>query len=240
MSMGRSKQSASHADSSVDQQKQFVSLLDLPDELLSKIMADPIQRELILEASTKKSTIAGGRLGKTCKRLNTLWNDEACILSFRLLTHIAGGEEKEANALLNMFTQTNLKLLETILTMKNTVTDCSGRLLQEVTPLQLAYGVQDVEMCEMLMQYFEKLINGKEIAYAQIQDKFPKGVVEQKSYNFNSILIAIKDASPQDIEEALNLKENGSFLCEALKQFRKEFTKRTQEEGIHFNPKHLL
>ena len=152
---------------------------------------------------------------------------------------------KQANHLLNILWNTNRTLFSLVLEYKSTVEDYSRRILADVTPLSVAYGAEDEEMCEMLIEHLEKLPNGRKKALAQLNEQFPEEIEKRKPYDFTSILIAIKDASDKDIQEAfrtpkLTLDQNDSLLYKAFNTFRKEFTDRSCQEGIHFNHKHLL
>src|SRR3990167_3347582 len=77
-----------------------------------------------------------------------------------LLQHIITGEEKEAAEMLKK----NPQLLPSLLSIQGTVEDYSGRTLTG-TALQLAYGAQDVEMCDMLLDHFKQMKNGEEEAF---------------------------------------------------------------------------
>src|SRR6185437_5790629 len=68
----------------------------------------------------------------------------------KLLQHVIRGEEAEAKKML----EANPRLL----LEKGMVTDYSGRRI-EGTDFQLALGAEDVEMCEMIAPYFNRLTN---------------------------------------------------------------------------------
>jgi len=96
-------------------------------------------------------------------------------------------------------------------------------------------------MCLLLKNYY---IAPEEFAW-QLTEIFPKGIeahdAEQQhtAFNFNTILAAIRAASPPDLDAARNKQNNDSLLCLALEAFRDEFTGISSSEKI-FNLHHLL
>lgn len=157
------------------------------------------------------------------------------FLCHQLLQHIVYGEQTRAEEML----KENPPLLFYLLFSPATVEDYSGRTLTG-TAMQLAYGAQDAEMCDMLLGYFDQLEKGREEALRQIREEFPEGQPTAAAFNFNSILQAIKNASDQAVQNALTHVQDTSSLSQALDNFREAFTALSLQEGSHFNPRHWL
>lgn len=80
--------------------------------------------------------------------------------------------------------QSRLALLTELLCKRSTVTDHANHTFKHFTALQLAYGAQDVEMCEMLLSFFAQLPNGYEIAAMQLNEKFGELTATEYSKEF--------------------------------------------------------
>jgi hypothetical protein len=79
-----------------------------------------------------------------------------------------------------------LDLLYPLLMNTGTSTDLSRRTHTNVTALQLAFGAQDVEMCELLLSYFAKLPDGYKKALKQIEAMFPDATQVALSEDFKA------------------------------------------------------
>jgi len=117
----------------------------------------------------------------------------------------------------------------------NTVRDLSLRIIEDVTPFELAYGADDLEMLQMMLPYLDKIENGKKNALIQIHENFFSKSNESKSYDLNPIVAAIDAAgNVKNIREAKAVKE-------ALEKFREHFTSGTIKKGQkHFNIQILI
>jgi hypothetical protein len=114
-----------------------------------------------------------------------------------------------------------------------------------MTFLQASAAAGDIEMCQMLKRYFDHIPNGQQGFANQLDELFPEGVdvheteQQRNTFNFDAILAAILAASTADLDAALNKQDNGSALCCALEEFRRQFTEIAHSKKI-FNPQHLL
>lgn len=126
-------------------------------------------------------------------------------------------------------------------------TDSLERLIQDLTPFQVALCNGDVEMCEMMKKdYFSQLEDGQAEMEKQFNALFPNGVEihvkmqQDNIFDFNEILQAIIRAPDNEVTAALDKAfDNNLPLHLALEKFRKAFIKTSQSE-IVFNPYHLL
>lgn len=156
-----------------------------------------------------------------------------------VLRHVLFGNQTAA--------EKQLKANPSLLLPKNThpMTDFSGKSVQGLTSFQAALCVGDVDMCEMMRKIFLTMENGEQLMQAQFCEIFPEGVetkIEKQNRNafkFDEIINVIIHSLPEHVTAALSKEDDGSPLCEALKQFRKVFKEKSDLERV-FNPYHLL
>ena len=136
------------------------------------------------------------------------------------------------------------------LLQRGNATDFSGRAYANLTPFQAALITGDIEMAEMIKPFFARLENGEAEMQNQVAEIFPCGIekheTEQKQKSetefvpmLNELITAIKNASNEDVQAALNNQCNNSGLYLVLNKFRAAFTDLSHGEKI-FNPHYLL
>jgi hypothetical protein len=172
-------------------------------------------------------------LAQTCVRFYTLFQpvvDKAAIK--KLLQHIAYGEQAAAEKMITACPR--------LLMLSGDVVDYSGRKIIDVTPLQLAFGGDDEEMCAML----KTKLSAEEFA-KQIDNKFPDNAkAEQKEIEEFDVLMkqlvaGISDPHANILDE-INHVPNESPLRNLLDSFRVKFAPGEVRGGKHFNPEILL
>lgn len=156
-----------------------------------------------------------------------------------LLLAVVQGDEAEVKRQLEI----NPRLL---CSTRGEATDYSGRFIKELTPFQAALCAGDVEMCEMMKDYFAKLENGQAELEKQFNDIFPNGlevhvqIQQDNVFDFNEILQAIICAPDNEVIAALDKAFDKNLpLHQALEKFRKAFAEKSLSEKV-FNPYHLL
>jgi len=127
-----------------------------------------------------------------------------------LLQHVAKGQQQKAEAILECYPE--------LLLEAGTVKDYSDRMIESVTPFELAYGADDLEMCQMMLPYFYILKDGRTQALQQIQT-FAKSN-EAKPYDFSSLVAAF--STNQNVEAALE-KFRDDFKPGLIKKGQKHF-----------------
>ena len=154
-----------------------------------------------------------------------------------LLHYIAYGDLASANIMLNM----NPRL---VLQAGNVVTP-SGLKVMRTTPLECALGAGDPEMAKMIEPYFEakEIEDGAAVRneqYARYRMHI-ENMMQQEPYDFTLLIATIKQASPDDVDAALNHDmTHASALRDVLTQFRNDFTPDKITAGMHFNYQHLF
>ncbi|MCX7125631.1 MAG: hypothetical protein NTU49_07795, partial [Gammaproteobacteria bacterium] len=155
------------------------------------------------------------------------------------LQQVVYGNENAVKAELEAV-KSNPTQLSALLSDTGTVKDYSDRTITGMTLLQAAAAAGDVDMCLMLKNY----MSSEEFS-TQLAEIFLEGIEAHESeqqrntFNFDAILAAIREANTPDLDAALNKTDNGSALCRALEEFRRQFTEISNREKI-FNPQHLL
>lgn len=156
-----------------------------------------------------------------------------------LLQAVVSGDLNAAEEIIKR----NPELLE----YTTTVTDCSGRLIENVTAFQAAIRAHDFEMWTMLEKYFECFVNGKRAKVKQFRMEFPSFneklpdafLTRNTPYDFSSIVDVINQSSDTDINNALKNIANETAIFDVLNRFREEFTAISQKEKL-YNAGHLL
>ena len=109
-------------------------------------------------------------LSHTSKHLHTLFKEicfPAWLIVKNLLTHVARGEQDEAENL--------LKSSPGLLTCQATIHHQGRYNFVNRTPYQIALANEDDDMCLMLHTYFAKLPNGENERIRQVSEQFPDG-----------------------------------------------------------------
>lgn len=156
-----------------------------------------------------------------------------------ILQQVMYGNENAVRATLEAV-KDNSAQLAALLSDIGTVKDYSDRTITGMTLLQAAAAAGDIDMCLMLKNY----MSPEEFA-TQLAEIFPESIeaheasLQRNTFNFDAILAAISAANIPDLDAALNKTDNGSALCRALEEFRRQFSELSNNEKI-FNPQHLL
>lgn len=148
------------------------------------------------------------------------------------------GRENEAAVLFEV----NPELIIT----KHTIIEHTKRPLADASPFQIALRCGDVEMAAMIKRIaLDRIPNGQARLDEQYKEVFPHGydqhmrVQEANTFNFTAIVNAISHADPEDLQVALDKRNNGSDLCHTLDEFRATFDAKSLNEKV-FNPNHVL
>ena len=171
-----------------------------------------------------------------------------------ILQKVVYGNEADVRAALESV-RSDPAQLAALLSDTGTVKDYSDRTITGMTLLQAAAASGDIEMCLMLKKYMAP----EEVA-TQLAEIFPDGIEandvmlqENSKRDFEPILQVVKQAilaernpdpnNPGDSNNNLNValknQDNGSALCRALEEFRRQFSAISNNEKI-FNLQHLL
>ena len=153
-----------------------------------------------------------------------------------LLQQVVYGEENRVKDALEAI-KSNATQLSALLSDTGTVKDYSDRTISGMTLLQAAAASGDIDMCLMLKNYM-----APEEFICQLAEIFPEAheaKQQRNTFNFDAILAAIQAANTPDLDAALKKTDNGSALCHALEEFRRQFSELSNNEKI-FNPQHWL
>lgn len=140
-----------------------------------------------------------------------------------------------------------------LVTRKSTTADYSGRILEDVTPYQIALQAGDEVLAEKIRDIYleHDPENGQSELDTQWNEVFGQGFdvhleaqkaeAEAFEHDFiNPLVDAITNASPDKLQAALDKQfDNGSELCNQLNAFRAACESRSHHEKV-FNPFHLL
>jgi len=155
--------------------------------------------------------------------------------SKKLLSHVVKAEEGQALSM--------IKLNPKLLLYPSEAIDYSGRCYQGYTPWQAALLCQDVVLCKNMEPLFDRCFanpeEGQIAKERQSQAIFPNGLPKQEHFNFDFLIEMIARSSEEDINAALNKIHNDTAICQALTQFRSQFSALALEE-VFFNPSHLI
>ena len=146
-----------------------------------------------------------------------------------LLRAIVRGQRSQAEAILKTHPGLIFKKGDVLVRDVNDSDDYSYRTILNVTPLELAWGAEDVKMCQMIIPFFDRFKDGKKEALAQI-NKFSG---QSSIYDFRPLIEAIS-ADP-----FIGRKPN-EFTKGVLARFRKDFRPGCIKEGKHFNVQFLV
>lgn len=143
-----------------------------------------------------------------------------------------------ANADLNIEKEFLENFPTQIITLKATVMTISRCTYQAVSAIQLAYLMDDVEMCETMLPYFEKLsLEDKKTTLQQLSEKMHE-VEEQrlhfKPYDFSAIIEAIT----HDQQLRGTGKPNAATQT-VLEQFKTDFKSKEIVKGKSWIKEHL-
>lgn len=205
------------------------------DEKFPDIIGDAFMRRLF-HYLDPKSLCAFSQASKQMANWTLLEREKNA--ASKLLLDVVQGNEAEAQCLL----KTNPGLL---CSTKGTATSYSGQHIRDLTPFQAALCAGDVEMCEMMKDFFYQIEDGQEKLEEQFNAIFPNGfeahisTQQENVFDFKEILQAIIDAPDNEVTVALEKNfDNNLPLHRALEKFRKEFAEKSLSETL-FNPYHL-
>lgn len=168
----------------------------------------PVELLLIIAKNTEQPTT---RRFARCTLFPASFKEFDTLETF--LTNVANGKPKEVAEQLNVDPG--------LLLEKATVKNYALQTIEEATALQIAWGADDHQMCQMLLTYFAKLPNGLAEAKRQIDEKFPNTLLEMNEvYDFSPIVEAITT--------------NRNFKSE-IEKFKNHFAPGTIKMGKHFN-----
>jgi len=140
-------------------------------------------------------------------------------LKQRLWKNIACGEQKEALQI--------IKNIPSLLLEKYSVEDFSKRQIQLVTPLQLAWYAEDVEIVKEIIPYLKQLKPSNEILL-EIDGRM--GELESKEPSYNYFIPFTKAISENNDPEAASEKLKEDFFAE---------NPIMNHRGKHFDVRHL-
>jgi hypothetical protein len=188
------------------------------------------------------------------KHRRTIWSahDKQLIHYMGEISMANFSPDSEISRLLHYIAYGNLKLAQAMLEenprlvlQRSHIETPSGLKVLQTTPLECALGAGDPEMAKMIDPYFEAkgIVGGAAVREEQYTRYRPyiENIMEQEPYDFTLLLDTLIQASPQDVEAALNNEmTHQSALSDVLTQFRNEFTPNKITVGMHFNYLHLL
>lgn len=153
-----------------------------------------------------------------------------------LLKYTAYGQSDEVKAILE---KNPRFLLE-----RGNVIDPAGNVIKGVSAYECALGAGDDEMGSMIRGYFDKFAGG-DGALKEQEEHYKNAIINmlnQKIYDFEPLIKAMKTASLEELQEAFDLNLNyQSPLQDELKKFRKSFEPRVIKNGeMHFNYANFL
>ncbi len=149
----------------------------------------------------------------------------------KLLSHIVKAEEVLA---LSMIRVNPRLLLHT-----SGAIDYSKRPYMGYTSFQAALLCHDVTLWKKMEPYFDELPNGREEKAKQFNALFSEGIPKQTPYDFTALVQIITNSFATDIDAALKKTQNNTLICQALHQFKADFTTLSMREAF-FNTSHLI
>lgn len=155
-----------------------------------------------------------------------------------LLHHVAYAAKEDIDLIKDM-----LEANPELLLWASDAVDPAGNTIPRVTPYQFALLAGDDYLAEIIAPYFEKLGERGRVALAAQNAECKRDIDRMQTpdiardYQFDDILKAIKEASPEAVRAALACQFNESEypLHAALAQFRQHFVPREITAGMHFN-----
>lgn len=172
-------------------------------------------------------------LAPTCTRFYNLFQpvvDQAGIK--KLLQHIAYGEQAEAEKMIAASPH--------LLMMSADVVDYSHRKIINVTPAQLAFGGDDVKMCQII-----KAKLGEAEFVKQIDARFPEDIDAEEGAleefrGFLYQLVAAINTMHANIHDELKHVAHESPIRKLLDDFRAKFAPGEVRSGKHFDVRFLV
>jgi hypothetical protein len=126
-----------------------------------------------------------------------------------LLRHIAYGNQVEAEKILQQHPE--------YLMLHGSVKTYAEDTIEDVNPLELAYGEEDDDMFKMMLPYLKRLPQEDQAKlFNQLKERFPE--TKEEKYNFSPIVAAITSNDKKAIEAT-------------LEQFRKDFAPQVIKKG---------
>jgi len=115
----------------------------------------------------------------------------------------------------------------------------------DLTVLQVALRVGDLDMCKMMKPYFELFPYGLKALQQQFDEFFREGYdahikkQQKAAFSFSKITNAIINATDEDVKACSQTPNNTTLLGRALEDFRDQLTQKVLFDKV-FNPYHLL
>lgn len=202
-------------------------LHSIDDQFISNPF-DLLSDEIVEKIFDHLKTSDAARLGRTCRRFRLFDYAAPKVMLHLLLEQIVKGRRSEA---MSLITQDPGLLLEV-----GTVEDHANRTIEAVTPLQLAFGMEDADLFFMICNsVFKYMPNGYEIALMQIKSKFgiDPFLKQLSPFDFSRLVVAICNYNHQ---EQSSIDEINS----AYQEFIQRLEPRRISSGFHFNFKTYL
>lgn len=136
-------------------------------------------------------------------------SDSSSLPMVSLLDYAVKGSEESVLAILE---NASIPDLEMLLSHKGVVTDYSGRVI-EGTVFQIALGAEDVEMCDMIVLFFDKIPNGRALKLRQFNEQIG-------SMNVSSPTVSRDIEALQKVASAISLSQTDAECVAALDEFR--------------------
>ncbi|WP_428411036.1 hypothetical protein [Legionella sp.] len=150
------------------------------------------------------------------------------------LQYAAYARKEDVTALIEMLEE-NPSLLVQAADVKTP----GGDEIRNVTIYEFVLGAGDYELAEMVQPYFSKIKDGEQQMIRQYERYRPhiEDMLKQEPYKLTPLIELIKKASAEDVKALLNKDmTRKSDLCEAIIQFRKDWSPRILTKPcMHYN-----
>lgn len=224
--------SGNRTDKAVDETE--TSFIDIPSPVVTHIGS-------FLEKNKDKDKATFSRLCLTTHRFYQPEFDKQSAK--KLLKHVLQGKKSEALKMI----EANPKLLFIRATAEDYAKDLDDhrRIIQGWSPLEAMFGTGDIDMQKAVLTtqlgwwnqaYVDQVPNGRELAAAQLHEKFPNGFdYPPSTYDYSPVVKAI--TNDQTLIQTGRLSPETE---ETLAKFRKDFMPGVVKQGFHFNLNDLI
>ncbi len=123
-----------------------------------------------------------------------------------------------------------------LLLQAGTVVTRSGLTVKRTTLLECALGAGDPEMADIMLPYFDYIVEGEEVKQSQLE-RFRPHIEGMMALNYDLTVLfeIIQAASDEDVQQALNKNFNhDSQLNQALQAFREAVRPTEIVTGMHY------
>ena len=207
-----------------------VSLIDLPSDVLLTIVqfapADKLLETIRLMSISNQS-------------LYVLFKPKLTKSAVKKTLALAADSSVHAVPKLLKMLDKNPRLL---LESGNVITR-SDLIVENVTVYEFLLGAGDSDLSEQVATYFTKFEGGDDARIKQEEKYRPyiEGMLKQEPYGLTGLINIIKQASPAEVQAALNKQTTGSALDKALAEFRQAVTlKKITQPQMHYNYQTLI